>query len=527
MKTLFYGGKILTMDIPLYTDSVLVEDGKITAVGRREELTKQAPDTVIDLDGKTMLPAFIDAHSHFFQTAASLLQAPLLGVKSVKDMQIRIDDYIAANGVKPGDWIISRDFDPSLMPDGKNPPLSDLDRLAPHNPLVIHHKSGHMGLFNSEALRLLGAAESLKTAPWQGNGKIGTENGKLTGYMEENAFFYHLKKLPPQNSDDMLGAFERAQQKYLSYGIASIQEGMFTSQMLPFYKTLLKSKVLKTDITAYCEPSVYGTVKGELEGLNSRFHIGGMKIFLDGSPQGKTAWMRTPYIGDEKTGYRGYGTMTDNEVLTAMELSAKEGCQLLAHCNGDAAAEQFLNCLETAVEKYPIIRTLRPVIIHAQLIDADQLERAKRLSAMVSFFSAHVYYWGDVHIKNFSLERAAKISPAATALEHGVKFTMHQDAPVIEPDMIETIWCANSRITKTGQPLGRQERISVYNAVRAVTVNAAYQYSKENTHGTISAGKQADFTVLDRNPLQTPAQRMRDITVLQVYKDGECVFSKK
>ena len=129
--------------------------------------------------------------------------------------------------------------------------------------------------------------------------------------------------------------------------------------------------------------------------------------------------------------------------------------------------------------------------------------------------------------KKLFLGARRKISPAATALEHGVKFTMHQDAPVIEPDMIETIWCANSRITKTGQPLGRQERISVYNAVRAVTVNAAYQYSKENTHGTISAGKQADFTVLDRNPLQTPAQRMRDITVLQVYKDGECVFSKK
>ena len=527
MKTLFYGGKILTMDIPLYADAVLVEDGKITAVGRRKELTGQAPDAVIDLEGKTMLPAFIDAHSHFFQTAASLLQASLLGVKSEKDMQIRIDDFIAASGVKPGEWIIARDFDPSLMPGGKNPALSVLDTLAPHNPLVIHHKPGHMGLFNSTALRMLGAAESLKTAPWQGNGKIGTENGELTGYMEENAFFYYLKKLPLPNSDDMLHAFERAQRKYLSYGIASIQEGMFTSQMLPFYRTLLKSKVLKTDITAYCEPSVYAAVKGELEGINSRFHIGGMKIFLDGSPQGRTAWMRTPYVGDEKTGYRGYGTMTDSEVLAAMETSAKEGCQLLAHCNGDAAAEQFLDCLETAVEKYPIMRTLRPVIIHAQLIDAKQLERAKKLSAMVSFFSAHVYHWGDVHIKNFSLERAAKISPAATALEHGVKFTIHQDAPVIEPDMIETIWCANSRITKSGQPLGRQERISVYDAVRAVTSNAAYQYSKEKTHGSISVGKYADFTVLDRNPLQTSAQRMRDITVLQVYKDGECVFSKK
>ncbi len=526
MKTLFYGGKILTMDIPLYTDAVLTENGKITAVGKREELIKQAPDTVIDLDGKTMLPAFIDAHSHFFQTACAFLQVSLLGVRSEEDMRIRIDDYITANGVKPGDWITARDFDPEFMQSGKNPPLCVLDRLAPHNPLVIQHKSGHMGLFNSQALRLLGVSESVKTKPWQGSGKIETDGGGLTGYMEENAFFYYLKKLPLQSDSDMLRAFERAQQKYLSYGIASIQEGMFVSQMLPFYKTLLKSGILKTDITAYCEPSVYNAVKNELHGLSGHFRAGGIKIFLDGSPQGKTAWMRTPYAGDEKSGYCGYGTMTDGEVLAAMEMSAKEGCQLLAHCNGDAAAEQFLRCLEAAVEKYPVMRTLRPVIIHAQLIDKDQLARAAELSAMVSFFSAHVYHWGDVHIKNFSLERAAKISPAATALEQGVKFTLHQDAPVIEPDMTETIWCAASRITKSGQTLGRQERISVYDALRAVTVNAAYQYSKENTHGTISVGKQADFTVLDRNPLQTSAQRMRETAVLQVFKNGECVFSK-
>ena len=119
MKTLFYGGKILTMDIPLYTDAVLTENGKITAVGKREELIKQAPDTVIDLDGKTMLPAFIDAHSHFFQTACAFLQVSLLGVRSEEDMRIRIDDYITANGVKPGDWITARDFDPEFMQSGK------------------------------------------------------------------------------------------------------------------------------------------------------------------------------------------------------------------------------------------------------------------------------------------------------------------------------------------------------------------------------------------------------------------------
>ena len=198
--------------------------------------------------------------------------------------------------------------------------------------------------------------------------------------------------------------------------------------------------------------------------------------------------------------------------------------QLLAHCNGDRAAQQYLDALERAAEegKCPP----RPVMIHAQLLGRDQLERVKKLGVIPSFFVAHVYHWGDVHVKNFGLERAEHISPAGSALSQNIPFTFHQDAPVIKPDMLETVWCAANRITRQGVVLGAKEAVSVQQALRAVTETAAYQYFREGQIGTIEPGKQADFVLLDRDPLETPRQALRDIQVLETYKGGQQIWSK-
>lgn len=523
MKTLFFGGKILTMAFPLYADAVLVENGIITALGTKSELESAGPDKLINLNGMTMIPSFIDSHSHFLQAAGALMQVSLNGVKSVNEIREKIKEYVDKNKIAPGMWITARDYDNTLLPYEKNPGLSELDKIAPQNPLVIHHKSGHMGLFNSAALNILGVNDNKKR---NGDGKIEKDSDGLTGYMEEDAFFHYLKKLPEPDSSMMLSAVKKAQKKYFSYGITSIQEGMFVSQMIPAYKNILKSDILKADLTAYCEPASLQNVKNSFSEhigkFKDNFRVKGLKIFLDGSPQGKTAWMRKPY---ENSGdYCGYAAMTDNQVLSALELAAKENMQILAHCNGDAASEQFLSCLYKTERKYTDFKELRPVIIHGQLIGIDQLLKVSELKALISFFPAHVYYWGDVHIRNFSMERAAKISPCASAMKLNIPITLHQDSPVIEPNMIETIWCAASRLTKSGRHLGRQEQISVYNALRAVTINAAYQYGEEQNKGSIATGKTADLTVLNENPLQTPKDRLLEIKVVQTYKNGECVY---
>ena len=175
----------------------------------------------------------------------------------------------------------------------------------------------------------------------------------------------------------------------------------------------------------------------------------------------------------------------------------------------------------------PAASALRPVLIHAQLLGTDQLPAVKRLGVTPSFFVAHVYHWGDTHLENFGRARASAISPARSAEKLGIRFTFHQDTPVIPPDMLETVWCAVNRRTKAGVLLGEEERVDTLTALRAVTANAAWQYGEEGEKGTLAPGKRADLTVLDRNPLQTPPEALRDIRVLETYTDGVCIYRRK
>lgn len=432
-----------------------------------------------------------------------------------------LSDFEKDRQLAPDAFLQARNFEPSHMKEGKNPSLSMLDAWTEH-PLVMQMTSGHMGLFNSKALQLLGITAE---TPDPEGGRIEKIDGKLTGYLEENAYFIYQKKLPMPEMNDFLQAFKKAKRTYASYGIASMQEGMLVEQMLPLYRMLLAGNFLKLDLTAYADMTAYAKAKELFAEFSSDEHIrlGGIKIFLDGSPQGRTAWMRKPYKGEST--YCGYGTLKDEDVMKAALLAADEKVQLLAHCNGAAAAAQYIRCISQTEKERPILKSLRPVMIHAQLVGKDQLPQMVSLGIMPSFFIAHIYHWGDVHVQNFGMQRASLISPAGSALRDGAIFTFHQDSPVIPSNMLETVWCAVTRQTKAGRILGKEERISVWDALKAVTVNAAYQYGEEKIKGTIEEGKRADFAILDQDPLTCDPEEIRNIRVLETVKNGETVFS--
>lgn len=201
--------------------------------------------------------------------------------------------------------------------------------------------------------------------------------------------------------------------------------------------------------------------------------------------------------------------------------------QLLAHCNGDAACAQYLAALETAAGEGVDLAAMRPVMIHAQLLGRDQLPAVKRLGVIPSFFVAHVYHWGDIHWENLGPDRADGISPAGSAAELGIPFTFHTDAPVIPPDLLETVWCAVDRVTRSGRLLGAEERVDARTALEAVTANTAFQYFEERDKGTLSPGKRADLVILDRDPLAVPPEELRDIRVLETWKDGAAIFRRE
>ncbi len=525
MQKIFTNGDIITISNAFSAEAVLTQDGIIKAVGAYESIKRMADKAeIVDLHGHTMLPAFIDAHSHLSSYANSFLQVSLEECSSFDEIAERIKQFIEKNHIQPGTWITAKGYDHNYLAEKRHPSIELLDSCAPQNPLILQHASGHVGVFNRMALAQLGVAVD---TPSPEGGRIGVENSRLTGYMEENAFFTYIKKAPMADMQSLMEGYKKAQYSYASHGITSIQEGMTVGQMIPIYQYLQKNNQLYLDLTAYASiqyaSDMYNAFPNADGRFDGNFRLGGLKIFLDGSPQGATAWMRTPYLNEEPL-YYGYGTMKYEEVLSALEIALRSRRQILAHCNGDAAAQQFLDAVRQVSGKSDFA-SLRPVMIHAQLLGRDQLEQVKSLGVIPSFFIAHVYHWGDVHVQNFGMERASQISPARSALDHGIPFTFHQDSPVIEPDMLETIWCAVNRVTKSGISLGSEERISVMDALKAVTINAAYQYFEENTKGSIETGKYADFVVLDRNPLKVPLENIREIRVLKTIKRGIEIYS--
>ena len=317
-----------------------------------------------------------------------------------------------------------------------------------------------------------------------------------------------------------MNAFKEAQETYASHGITMAQEGVITNELAKIYKLLADKHEIFLDIVAYMDYKNVDEIKKEysefINKYNNNFKIGGIKIFLDGSLQAKTAWLREAYINEPE--YYGYRIMKDEDVEELLENSKESNLQILAHCNGDKAAEQYIN----AIKKVSGLK--RPVMIHAQLLGLDQLPDVKKYNIIPSFFISHIYYFGDIHIKNLGMKRAEHISPAGSSLKQNILFTFHQDTPVIEPDMFETIWCAVNRTTKTGKVLGEDEKISVLEAIKAVTINAAYQYGEEEIKGSLKAGKKADFIIVDKNPLKVAKDELRNIKILKTIKDGKVIW---
>lgn len=565
LKTVIYNARIITMsnndeksinpnsgkiEKTEYKQALYYENGIIQKVGTNEEILKLKDENtkVINMEGKTILPSFIDSHSHFSAVANSFLQVDLNECTSFKEIKNKILEYKAKNNIADDEWIIANGYDNNILKEQRHPDINFLNTLEIDNPIVLKHKSEHMGVFNKNALEALEINETTKSPE---GGKIEIKDGKLTGYLEETAFVNYLKKVPMPSMDKLLKAYEKAQDEYLSYGITTLQEGYMSKELLNIYKELIKQNKLKLDVVGYPD---YDSIKeyahtfpSSYKKYNKHFKILGIKMILDGSPQGRTAWMKEPYepekqnIIENKEDYKGYPAMKYDDIVRNIKFAKENGLQILAHCNGDATAEEYIKALQECEENeqsYPKqeniqmqecaqqekklnnnnakkIKDLRPVIIHAQLISKEDLLKAKEIGAIPSFFVAHVYYWGDVHIKNFGINRASRISPVKEAVDNNIIFTLHQDSPIIKPNMLETIWCAVKRQTKSGKILGEDERISVYDALKGVTINAAYSYFEETKKGSIEEGKKAQLVVLDKNPLEVPVDEIPNIEIIE------------
>jgi hypothetical protein len=258
------------------------------------------------------------------------------------------------------------------------------------------------------------------------------------------------------------------------------------------------------------------------------FRVAGVKFMLDGSPQGRTAWVTEPYNeGPPGAGpdYRAYGRMDPEVYKAGAAALIRRGVPYLAHANGDAAMDLMLDGVEEAIADMDEAPDHRSVIIHAQLMRADQLDRAAELNVVPSFFAAHSFFWGDWHVRSFGEERGSNISPVRWAIDRGVNFTVHNDAQVVPPDIMRLVSITVNRKTRSGRVLGPHQRATIQEALNAVTLGAAYQYFEEDTKGSITVGKQADLVILEQNPLTTDPADLEFIQILETFSRGRSVYT--
>lgn len=538
--TVYFGGDILTMvgEVPSYAEALLVKDGKISFVGNSEEAMKMAGSghQMINLEGKTLVPGFVDGHAHFANFAAQaigalLLPSPDSNVDNIPTLIATLNDWNTPENRALTGWIFGTGFDDSVLEENRFPTKHDLDQVSTEFPIMIIHISGHFAVVNSKGLELLEITESTPN-PEGGIIRREPNSQEPNGVLEELAAIPHmLKAMTPLTEEANQKFFDAGQDMALSYGYTTAQEGraMGNHEMLA---KMAEAQKLKLDVVSYIDylfVDQYMSSKWNSHSYLNHYRIGGMKVTLDGSPQGRTAWRTQPYLippdGADKD-YAGYPAIPNDSVLTEIyRKGLVNNWQTLTHTNGDAAVDQMIRTLKPLFVEYGN-EDRRFVMIHGQYVRFDQLEELVKMKIIASLFPLHTFYWGDWHKQLIGDSLGNRISPTRTAINKGLNITIHTDAPVALPNLMRVVWTAVNRISRSGEIIGEEERLTPYEALLAITSWSAYQHFEENTKGTLEKGKLADLVVLDQNPLKVPVDEIKDIQVLETIKEGVTVFEK-
>lgn len=539
-----YVGDIVTMDDKNPSaEALVVRGGEIAFVGdKKGALEWRGPETVIvELGGRTLLPGFIDAHSHIgmvalYATFANVQPPPAGPVSSMKELKDALLAHKQKHNIKPGDWVLGCGYDDSMLKEQRHPNRDDLDAISTEHPILLVHVSAHIAACNSLALeRCRITAETNDPEGGFIRRRPGKNNREPNGVLEEHAWMeLAMPKLPVPSGEEALANLDLAQEAFISQGFTTIQEGFTQAPILALLEHANSLGRLRADIVAYpawLEMNQLMKPDLDVHAYNGRLRIGGVKIVLDGSPQGKTAWLTEPYK-DVPEGlpkcYHGYAAVTDDAADETIARCHANGWPILAHTNGDRASDQLIHAVEKARKSGEKIDDRDFVMIHAQTVREDQLDKMSALGIMPSFYVVHTFYWGDWHRDSvLGPERAARISPMASALKRGMRCTTHNDTPVVPCWSMMLVWCAVNRLTRSGKVLGPDQCISVNEALKAITISAAYQYGEEDRKGSLEVGKVADLVVLAENPFKMDPVKLKDVQILETISRGKTIYRQE
>jgi predicted amidohydrolase YtcJ len=534
----YFGGDILTIvDDRPSVEAVAVKDGRILAVGSEDEILQMAGSgtTRIDLDGQTMLPGFFDSHGHTYligiqATSANLLPPPDGEGADIASLQRLLSEWAAENqeAIERVGWIVGFGYDDSQLAEQRHPTRDELDEVSTEVPVLIFHQSGHLGVGNSKALEMAGVTAETED-PNGGAFRRREGSREPNGVAEEYAFFQLGAALMTSFDDSVNDALvEEGTRLVASFGYTTAQEGRAVGPGLAAMKRVADAGRLQIDLVSYPDVLEVEDVQPSMT-YSNRYRVGGVKLTIDGSPQGKTAWLTEPYYvppEGQPADYRGYAAIDGQTANEAVEKAFANGWQILVHANGDAASDLFIAAVRLAKERHPDVDN-RPVLIHGQVLREDQVDALDELQIFPSLFPMHTFYWGDWHRESvLGPERAENISPTGWVLERDMMFGSHHDAPVANPDAMRVLSATVTRTTRSGRVLGPEHRVPVATALKALTIWPAWQHFEEDSKGTIEVGKLADFVILAENPLTVDPDRLADIQVVETIKEGVSIYKR-
>ena len=535
---IWFNGTVLTMDdAAMRAEAVAERDGLIMAVGDEAAVYEHRGERteLIDLDGKALLPGFVDSHGHVVMGGlqafgANLLPSPDGDVSNFASLQETLERWAAENAdaVEQLDLIIGFGYDNALLDELRHPTRQELDAVSADVPVYVVHQSGHMGVANSKALDRAGIDADTVIA----GGVIQKDSdGNPNGVLEEVAHSVVGLKLLEQLDEDGIGAFVRdGSHLWASYGYTTAQEGRSLPEIVDVMRKVADEGGLAVDVVTYPDVLVdRDYIKNNAStDYHNRLRVGGAKLTIDGSPQGFTAWRDRPYydpVGDYEPGYSGYPAATNEQIVDAVDWAFANDVQILVHANGERASDMLIAAIDAARAAHGV-KDRRPVLIHGQFMREDQVDSLKRLDVFPSLFPMHTFYWGDWHREHtVGPALADDISPTGWVHARGMRFGTHHDAPVTFPDSMRVLDATVTRRSRSNDIIGPNQRVGVITALKAMTIWPAYQHFEEDTKGSIEVGKLADFVILSQDPTSIDPEELDQLKVIQTIKEGETVYT--
>jgi len=533
---IYVNGDILTMDgdVPVYAEAVATLDNKIVFVGNKDEALSRYPAAQQrDLDGKALLPGFLDPHGHFMfalnmVNQVNVANPPVGPAVDIPSTIAALEAFQADAQVPDGGWIVGWGYDQDGLKEGRHMTKMDLDEHFPNHKVMLIHVSGHGAVLNSQALSYSGIDENTE-APVGGIILRLPNSNEPAGLLMETAYLPVFANLPQPSENELLKLMKPAQMMYASEGYTHAHEGFTHMKDLEFLRKAAAEGAIFLDLIAlpaFTEAPEWmkdPTYKfGEYE---NGLKLQGIKFTQDGSPQGKTAHVSTPYLtggpGGEED-WRGETTQPKDDFIAQVKGAIDAGLQVFVHANGDATIDQAIAAVEAAGITAADDR--RTVVIHSQFQRPEHLDSYARLGMTPAYFTNHTFFWGDVHVRNIGREKAEFISPVKSATGKGIVYSNHTDFNITPLDPFFVMWTAMARESKSGDVIGENERVDAYTALQGVTTGPAWQIFEENRKGMIKEGLLADFVILSVDPVKAGVSGIREIEVLETIKEGKSIY---